>query len=173
MKKKDEAICSKEAHLLQARNESELIKANLHKARAALAAEIAQCKSFEKQLTQKSNEVELAKQNTSESTDPGGEEGDKQLEQLEHELEDMKERHKENMITIQSLWKEGKDREREDLVHNSVMQLLEEEISWMRSAFSKEREALLQKMQQMYDLLCFRDEQVCLGGLYNIIPVHI
>ena len=168
IKASDEMICSKEAHVVEARNESKLIKASLHKARAALAAEIAQCKSLEKQLAQKSNEVELAKLTTSESSDPGVVGGEKQLEQLELELEGMKERHRKHMNTIQSLWKEGEEREKEDLACSSVLEPLEEELKQMKNTYSEERGALLDKMQQMYDLLTGRDEQVSLSALLQM-----
>ena len=160
IKAKDEVICSKEAHLMQSRNESKLIQTSLHKARAALAAEIAQCKSLEKQLTQKSNEVELAKLTTSESSDPGVEGGEKQLEQLELELEGMKKRHRKQIITIQSLWKEGKGKKKEFIAHSSMVDPLEEEFSQVKNAFREQREALLEKLQHMYDLLTPRNEQV-------------
>ena len=160
VKAKDEVICSKEAHLVEARDESKLIKASLHKARAALAAEIAQCKSLEKLLTKKSNEVELAKLNTSESSDPGVEGGEKQLEQLELELEGMNEEHKRHMDTIQSLWKEGEEREKEDAAHGSMVQPLEEEMNQIKETYAEERDELLDKLQHMYDLVTCRDEPV-------------
>ena len=165
VKASNEVICSKEAHLVQARNESKLIKASLHEARAALAAEIAQCKSVEKQLTQKSNEVELAKLTTSESSDPGVEGGEKQLEQLELELEGMKEKHKELLHTIQSLWKDGEAREKEDVAHGAVVESLEEEVRQLKHIYEEQREALLNRMQRMYDLLTFGNEQVCSSAL--------
>ena len=169
VKRNDEVICSQEGYLVQARNESKLIKASLHKARAALASEIAQCKSLEKELTQKSNEVELAKLSTSESSDPGVEGGEKHLEQLECELEDMKKKHKEHLNTIQQLWMEGEEEERKDLAHGVVVEPLEEEMRQLKHTYEAQRGVLLNKVQQMYDMLTFGSEQVCSSLLKQFV----
>ena len=159
VKRKDEMMCISETELEQARTESELIKANLSKAKKDLAKEIAQCNSLEMQISQKSIDFETAQTELDLFGTMSDEQG-KECGDLELELGSMKEQHKGHMATIQSLWKEKEKRREEDESHSSVLAPQEAQMSHMKEEFSEERRTLVDKLEVMYEIYTGRDKDV-------------
>ena len=87
-------------------------------------------------------------------------EREKEKYQLEQEIGRMKEQHRRHMDAIQTLWRERENRREEDEAHRSVLVPLEEQISQMKEGFDEERERLLMKLEESYDLHTGRDRKV-------------
>ena len=159
VKRKDEMMCISETELEQARTESELIKANLSKAKKDLAKEIAQCNSLETQISQKSIDFETAQTELDLFGAMSDEQG-KECGGLELAIGSMKEQHKGHMATIQSLWKEKEKQREEDESHSSVLAPLDAQTSQMKEEFSEERRTLVDKLEVMYEIYTGRDKDV-------------
>ena len=151
VKCKDEKMCAIEAQLEQARTEGELISANLKRAKQDLAKEVSQCKAQEMQINQMSlclqvDETELQFQN-------GGN---------EPELEELKEKHRQHMNTIQKLWREQDEKKEEYEAHRSTFEPQQGQMVQMKEEFAGEREMLVAKLEAIYDLYTGREKPVCL-----------
>ena len=137
MKCRDEVICAKETQLEQARSEGELISANLKRAKQDLAKEISQCKALEIQINQKSQSKE---------SDP--------------ELEGLNEQHRQHMEVIQNLWKEQVEWREEYEAHRSKREPQQEQMKQMKEGFAEEREKLVAKLEELFDLYTGREKVV-------------
>ena len=147
VKGKDEKMCVIETQLEQARTESELISANLKRAKQDLAKEMSQCKALEMQINQKSESLQVD-----------------QMEGVEPELEGLKEQHKRHMDAIQNLWKEQEEKREEYEAHKSKYEPQEGQMVEMKEEFAGGRELLVAKLEAVYDLYTGREKPVRLVG---------
>ena len=163
VKTKDERMCISETQLEQDRSKSVLVRANLNRAKMNLAEEIAQCKLLEMKVNQKSNDLKALQKELESEQLKGTQSNEKAKEKylLEQEIGCMKEQHRRHMDAIQTLWRERENRREEDEAHSSVLVPLEEQISQMKEGFDEERETLLMKLEESYDLHTGRDRKVC------------
>ena len=136
LKSKDEVICAKETQLEQARTESELISANLKRAKQDLAKEMSQCKTLEMKINQ------------SGESDP--------------ELEGLKQQHREHMDTIQTLWKEQEERREEHEAHMLKLEPQQQQINRTKLGYADEREVLVDNLEEIFYLYTGREKPVSL-----------
>ena len=149
VKCKDENMCVRGAQLEQTRTESELISANLTKAKQDLAKKVSQCRALEMQINQMSlspqvDETGLQFQN-------GG---------IEPELEELKKQQKQHMNAIQNLWKEKKERKEKYEAHKLTFEPQLAEMVQMKEEFAKERQMLVAKLEEVYDLHTGREKSM-------------
>ena len=143
VKSKDEKMCARETQLEQARTESELISANLKRAKQDLAKEMSQCKALEMQINQKSQNLQVD-----------------QMEGVEPELEGLKEQHRQHMEAVQNLWKEQEERREEYEAHKLKYDPQQGEMAQMKEEFAGGRELLVAKLEAVYDLYTGREKPV-------------
>ena len=149
VKSMDEKICVKETQLEQARTEGELISANLMRAKQDLAKEMSQCKALELQI----NEKALVAQ---------GEQTQLQFQNgvTEPDLKESREKHRQHMNTIQSLWKEQEEKRVEYEAHRLSFDPRQWQVTQMKEGFAKEREMLVAKLEAVYELYTGREKPV-------------
>ena len=143
VKDKDEILCAKESQLERARLEGELIKANLMKLKQDLTMEMSQCKALE---TQMKTQDDLADPLFKEDPDP--------------ELSELKEQHRQHMNAVESLWKQQEATKVEFETHNSKLEPQQQQSNVLRERFAGQREYLVAKLEEMYDLYTGREKPV-------------
>ena len=124
--------------------EGELIKSNLKKTKQDLAVEMRQCKEIEAQINTKTLEG---------LTDPLG------LGELEPdaELRGLKERHRQHMSAVESLWKQLEEAKAELESRRFEPRLEDQET---RARFDQQRAYLVYHLEEMYELYTGREKPV-------------
>ena len=130
VKSKDEKMCVGEAQLEQARTESELISSNLKRAKQDLAKEVSQCKAVEMQINQMSHSLQVDKP----------------------ELEKLREQQRRHMNAIQNLWKKKEEGKEKYESHKLTFEPQQAEMTQMKKQFLGEREILVAKLEEVYEL---------------------
>ena len=148
VKRKDEDICARESVLEQAQTEGELINTSLKRAKQDLARKVLQCKTLEVKMGQ-----------ISPST-PNGVSDDGSSPGEGVELEGLKSQHRESMEAVQSLWKETETKKAEYESHVARLGPQEEMMNQMRGEFSAQRNWLVTRLEEMYDLHTGREKPV-------------
>ena len=154
VKDKDEMLCVKESQLERARLEGELIKANLKKLKQDLTMEMSQCKALEMQMDM----------TTLDDLDDSLSKEDSDLEQSE-----LKEQHRQHMNAVESLWKQQEAAKVEFETHNSKLEPEEQQSIELRERYSRQREYLVAKLEDMYYLYTGIEKPVC----YTKIAKHV
>ena len=150
VKSRDEVVCVKETLLDQASSESELIKANLKRAKHSLAKDMSQCKALEMQIGLLSSQVD-------ETQSPNQNE---HANVCDPELRDLRRQHRKQMDVIQNHWKEQEDRKAEYEMHTARLEPQLQELHAMKGEFAAVRDILVAKMEEMYNLYTGRQKHV-------------
>ena len=143
VKSKDEKMCVKEIELQQATTEKELISTHLKRIKQELAKEMTQCKALETQIDQKSLSLQV-----------------EQSEEIESELEGLRNQHRRHMNVIEKLWKEQEERREVYEAHRLTFDPQHEQIIQLKDEFLEEREVLVAKLEAVYDLYTGREKPV-------------
>ena len=152
VKMKDEEMCARETVLKQVRTEKELMSASLERVKQDLAREMTQCKTLEGKLGQSSPSNELFPDDNPER---------------EAELEGLNSQHKEHMEAIQSLWKEQEAKTTEYESHVARLEPQEQQMNQMKEEFAQQRNWLVSRLEEMYDLFTGREKPV--SYIHNIL----
>ena len=148
VKIKDMTVCMQESELEKARVDNELIQANLRRAKQGLTNKMSQCKSLEMQINEKApgspvNRVGLH---------------DVQDDELNPELEELRQQHKQHLSAIQNLWKEKEEHEAQSVLFE--LQQQQQQMDDMKKELAEERQVLVSKLETMYELYTGREKLV-------------
>ena len=159
VKKRDEELCCKETQLDHVKTQAHHVSANLKRAKQGLAREMSQCKALEVQMEQ-------ASPVQSDKLFPGDTPVD------EAKMSELKSQHKQHMDAVQSLWKEQEACRAE---HESLKEQLEpqeREMNETWAGFEQQREWMMARLEEMYDLVTGREKPVSHTHIHYYANVH-